>query len=316
MFRHNRVLDQGQPPAGGTQIELHGAQETDRFCVIDVAPFTAPPDTPRHQFGCEILAAGDNQLFMEKDVAWAPLITLTPLTSVTMGISVTQPVAGVDVKARLYPEDTDTPTEIDLTGAGDQLAGIFPLPEFTPSGYIQVWADEAATETDPRREAIVDYGTGAGGLPGPRSGGAKAPVMYSPNGGAIYIGDPDLTLEEGEFLAWQSLAGLPTPPSGTEIVGSAHRLISLPADKADGGSVSIRHGTPGVVGASTLSLLQDNLSVYFYSGDAWQELPTSTSSEPAGTQLASAPSRGVGIYALGKRIGTELGLYLPSVSRP
>ncbi len=104
IYRHDRVIDEGRPPQGTTQIELHGAQPGDRFCVTDINIKPKAPDTPRHQFGCEHLTAGDNQLFMAKNTAWAPLVLLTPVTSHTFGISVTQVVTDTTLSARLYPK--------------------------------------------------------------------------------------------------------------------------------------------------------------------------------------------------------------------
>ncbi len=77
----DRVLDQGRPPKGVSppQVTLTGAQVQDRLCVIDINDRAQNPETPRHQFGCEHIEAGDNQLAMRRDIAWAPYIEINPI---------------------------------------------------------------------------------------------------------------------------------------------------------------------------------------------------------------------------------------------
>ncbi|MCS6825744.1 MAG: DNRLRE domain-containing protein, partial [Caldilinea sp.] len=108
----DRILDQGKPPQGVAppQVTLTGAQAGDRLCVIDIDPHADLPETSRHQFGCEVIQPGDNVLSMRRDLTWAPVIQVTPLTATRVGISVTQPVTSAVLRARLYPEHGSAPT--------------------------------------------------------------------------------------------------------------------------------------------------------------------------------------------------------------
>ncbi|HXF62882.1 MAG TPA: DNRLRE domain-containing protein, partial [Caldilineaceae bacterium] len=74
LIHNERVIGQGSPPKGSTQITLTGAQAGDRFCVYDIDAAPPAPDTPRHQYGCEMLEAGDQQLDLERDPSWGPIV--------------------------------------------------------------------------------------------------------------------------------------------------------------------------------------------------------------------------------------------------
>lgn len=310
----DRILDQGRPPQGVTppQVTLTGAQASDRLCVIDINDFAELPETPRHQFGCEVIEAGDNALTMRRDPAWAPVITVTPLSPTEMGISVTTTSTGAPVLARLYPEHGATPTPpLALTPGEDGWSGVFTVVGLTPSAFVQIWVDEAATEATPRREAIVDYGVGGGAVPGPKQKIGFAPVTSS-DGKAFFLLPATLSLTADQFVAIQSMAGtLPLPPA-TFIYGQPYRLIALPPTLVDAGSINIylANGAPGAA-AATAQEVGEARALYFWDGATWEKLPTILSSDADGAVLASAASRGVGVYAL--LIEAPDRLYLPMI---
>jgi len=322
LYRNNRVIDQGKPAKESTQILLHGAQEGDRLCLIDINDKAIAPETPRNQYGCETISIGDNSLFLEKNSAWAPVMLLDPITptipgGTTLAISVTQPVdPGTVLKVRVYPEHEDKVQEITLTGEGDAYSARIDLP-FTPAAYVQLLVDEAeaADGSDPRREAIIDYGVGGGGLPGPKQQVGWAPIISSSDGRAFFVMRAGVTLQSGEFIALQSMAGTPPLPFNTTIVDQSYRLIAYPSRLVDDGSINLRFTDPAPLQAAASTRDAAFYTIYFWDGEAWLPLETALTTEPSGNQLASAPSQGVGIYAL--LYGTPLTetIYLPVVKR-
>jgi len=312
----DRILDQGRPPqnVAPPQVTLTGAQAGDRLCVIDINDYAELPDAPRHQFGCEVIAAGDALLTMRRDPAWAPVIEITPISPTVVGILVRQVAEGATVRARLYPEHDAAPTDIlDLAPDAGNWRGAFTVPGLTPSAFVQVWVEEPADEENPRREAIVDYGIGGGAVPGPKQKIGFAPVTSS-DGKAFFLLPANLSLTADQFVAIQSMAGtLPLPPA-TRIFGQAYRLLSLPPELVAQGSINIylANGSPGLVAAARAAA-QEPRSLYFWDGERWERLTTTFSATDEGEVLASAESRGVGVYAV--LIEPSHRLYLPSMMR-
>lgn len=315
LFRGNRVIDQGKPAEGTTEITLIGAQTDDRFCVFDVNDFTEDTAEPRHQFGCEVLEVGDNSLQMEKDDGWSPIIEISYAASRTIGISVTQEIsAGLSIRAVLYPEDTDTPTEIVLTGAGSFYTGTFDSPVDATSAYVQLFVDEAASEDDPRRETLVDYGVGGSGAKGPAHFYGGVPVISS-DGKAEFARQTDVFLERGEFIALQSMAGTPNPPEGRQIVGQAYRLVALPHSLADEGHVTLRVRPPRAERRMAQALPE--VVIAYWNGTVWRPIKSVNLDDLIDGRLAIAPAQGVGVYALllVEETPTINQLYLPQIER-
>lgn len=310
-----RILDQGRPPQGANppQVTLTGAQAGDRLCVIDINDYAELPDAPRHQFGCELIAAGDNALTMRREPGWAPVIAMTPISPTAMGIEVKQGVEGATVRARLYPEHDAAPTAVlELTPGVGGWSGVFTVPGLTPSAFVQVWVEEPADEENPRREAIIDYGVGGGAVPGPKQKIGFAPVTSS-DGKAFFLLPANLSLTADQFVALQSMAGtLPLPPA-TRIFGQTYRLMALPPELVAQGSINIylANGSPGMVAAA--GAMAEERSLYFWGGAQWEKLPTTFSSNADGEVLASAESRGVGVYAV--LIEASERLHLPAIAR-
>ncbi|MBV7330100.1 hypothetical protein KFU94_18005 [Chloroflexi bacterium TSY] len=337
IIRDNRVLEQGQPPEGGTEITLTGAQEDDRFCVFDIKNVVSQreaedgdPDRDtktRHQFGCKILdqdPGEEYELEMEKDDRWEPVIFVTPITSKTINISVTLPISApaLDLNVRIYPEHKQTTTTTSLVRDGNNYSQTFDLPEFTPSAYVQLWAEEGTppTETNPRYEAMIGYGTKGAVVPGPASIANGAPII-SPNGDFIIVSDRDISLGNGEFVAIQEPYALPKLPENTTNLASVsgYRLIALPQTLITSGAVSLRYLPPPEVQVRATDIEEEipKLVVYFWNGTAWSPLETTNYREENGYFLASAPLQGVGIYALLREVRSldEQETYLPLLKR-
>ncbi len=298
ILRDDRVIDQGRPIAGTTLIRLYGPQERDRFCLFDITgPFVV--DDPRHQWGCEILEPGDNELRLRKDETWAPIVTLSPISTRTVQIQVVQPItAGAVLRAKLYPEHIPAPTEITLSPKGDgRWEGVFKSPVRATAAYVQVWVDEPATETNPRRELIVDYGVGGSGLTGPfsRLGGV---AVTSSDGNANYQITGTVQLAAGEFIALQLMAGRPPRPPDKRVVGRAYNLISVPRELAARGEVLLRLPFLAVPEGGPQFPQELRPTVHFWDGSGWQPLPSRMVTLLNGRRAVAAPSQGVGIYAL------------------
>lgn len=321
IYRADRVIDQGKPSAGTTEILLHGAQEGDRLCLIDIDDQPAAPATPRNQYGCETISAGDSTLFLEKDSAWAPIMLINPVTPTIPGgtslvISVTQAVdPSIVLKARVYPEHETTFSEVTLTGEGKAYSGQLDLP-FTPAAYVQLFVDEAEAPdgSDPRREALVDYGVGGAGLPGPKQQVGFAPIISSSNGRAFFVVRAGITLQSGEFIALQSMVGTPPLPSNATLVDQPYRLIAYPHRLVDAGSINLRYERQLPLHAAAGSG-DENDAIHYWNGQQWLPLATTHTTEPAGNTLASAPSAGTGVYAVLRTATTGGAIYLPLIQR-
>ncbi|MFN3983240.1 MAG: hypothetical protein ACK4SA_22920, partial [Caldilinea sp.] len=130
-----------------------------------------------------------------------------------------------------------------------------------------------------------------------------------------------ISLAADEFVAIQSMAGAPPLPGGTRILGQSYRLIALPPSLVEQGSINIYlgEGSPGLaVQASRTGVMQqDARSIYFWNGESWEKLPTTFSTADHGSGesevLASAASRGVGVYAILTEASTLI--YLPTIAR-
>ncbi|MBN2389765.1 MAG: hypothetical protein JXR84_03515 [Anaerolineae bacterium] len=316
------IYDLGSPIGGQNRVTARGARPGERLCVFD---------NTRAQFGCEIIAAGDERLTLKENAAWQPVIQLTPVNSTTFNIQVTGLVSeALLIKTRVYPEygtafTTTTlsyfpPVEGEVMG---QYSGTLMLDYPAMSGHIQVWVDESASETSPRRETLVNYSIGgnpgparaggigparAGGIGPARAGGigllqaGEAP-MVSPDGQMILYLSDVITFAEGQFFTIQTMAGLPDPPPGRTAVGPAYNLVAtgfLTETPPLTGSLSIQYLGSDVLAAG---VDENDLVIYFWDGSTWTVLDTVLNTP---YNMASAPSQGTGIYALMAGVQTVL----------
>ncbi len=308
LISDQRVLDQGKPISGTTSITLNNAQVGERFCLFDVSTSES-----RRQFGCELIAANDNVLTLRKDVNWAPVIQISPITTQTIAISVTQSVEpGLTLAATIYPEDENTATSISLVSNGDRHTGVFNSPIPATSAYISVNVVEGYTEENPRREVMIGYGVGGSGAFGPASRLSGVPVV-SEDGLAEFAFDKTTTLSQDQFLLWQSMAGSPGDTPDVAVLGESYRLLARPLSLAEGGTVAVRvPDTAPPTGLSAAAAFAPTL--HFWTGSEWVPLASTEIVDPQGGAKIIAPSRGVGVYAL---LVPELSnsIYLPAIQR-
>lgn len=317
-FRGDRLYEQGKPPKNTTQVALIDAQVNDRLCVYDVNDHAEGGDIPRHQFGCETITAGDAELQMTKNVAWEPLLALTQVSTTSLRLAISQTLpAGMQLVAKLYPEHgTALPQQV-LTSGGGSYSHLFDLGGPVTPVYAQVWVEETPSGLTTRREVVADRGTGGSGAFGPAKhfGGV---LVVSSDGKASFESDQPLELGPGESIAWQSMPGTPPLPTGTVIIGQSYRLDAFPASLVTTGQILIEYESPALLqSAGSNGVNAVDPAVYFWNGASWQALPT-TMATPVnatdGVQVASAPSQGVGIYAVLLDMGQNQ-LFLPLIQR-
>ncbi len=301
---HDQVLDLGSPLAGQNRVLARGAQPGDRLCVFDPV---------RHQYGCEAVEQGDDRLMLERDESWQALIQLRPVTTQTFAIQVGGLTGTLDLRARLYPEHDLPSPVITLTQAGGLYSGTLQVLYPTMVGHVQVWVEEPAGETNPRREAIAGYAmggnTGEGPFSrghgpfsrghgpfsrghGPFSRGHGAPAV-SLNGEMILFTANPIAFEEGELFTVQSMAGLPPLPDGKTAIGQGYHLVTSPnVTRTITGSISFQYLTIDVL---VEQADEEELSIHYWDGRRWRALDTV--GDPY-YNLVSAPGQGSGVYAL------------------
>ncbi|MCC6271132.1 MAG: hypothetical protein IT190_07630, partial [Microbacteriaceae bacterium] len=316
-FRGDRLYEQGKPPKDTTQVALIDAQVNDRLCVYDVNDHAEGGDTPRHQFGCELITAGDAELQMTKNVAWEPLLALTQVSTTSLRLAISQTLpAGMQLVANLYPEHGAALPQQVLTGSGDSYSRIFDFGGPVTPVYAQVWVEETPGGLITRREVVADRGTGGSGAFGPARhyGGV---LVVSSDGKANFEGEEPVDLRPGESIAWQSMPGTPPLPIGTAIIGQSYRLDAFPTALVATGQVSIEFEKPAVLQSANDNGVQPTTAIYFWDGTGWHMLPTTVNTPvnaADGMQVASAISQGVGVYAVLLDLG-QTQLFLPLIQK-
>lgn len=317
-FRGDHLYEQGKPPKNTTQVALIDAQVNDRLCVYDVNDHAEGGDTPRHQFGCETITAGDAELQMTKNEAWQPLLALTQVSTTSLRLAITQTLpAGAQLVAKLYPEHGTALPQQTLTGSDGSYGHIFDFGGPVTPVYAQVWVEETPGGLVTRREVVADRGTGGSGAFGPAKyfGGV---LVVSSDGKASFEDELPLELGLGESIAWQSMPGTPPLPTGRAIIGQSYRLDAFPSALVASGQVLIEYASPAELqsaGSSGVNAIAP--AVYFWNGASWQALPTTVMTPvnaADGVQVASAPSQGVGVYAVLLDLGQNQ-LFLPLIQR-
>jgi hypothetical protein len=314
------VYDLGNPVGGQNRLLARGAQPGDRLCVFDQA---------RYQYGCEVIASEDEWLAMEKDISWRPVVQISPVNSTTFTLQVEGLSSGLSLKARLYPEFGEGFAEELLTEAGGVYSGTLNLPYPALNGDIQLWVDETAGESNPRRETVVGYSIGGnpgfdrggsgfdrggsgfdrGGSGFDRGGsgfdrGGSAPVVSS-DGQMIFFDNYEISFEEGQFYTVQNMAGLPQLPAGKSAIGQGYNLLAtgFPAGTPVlTGSISFQYQGVDVL---VEGVDENQLTIHFWQNNQWHALETIRDTY---YNLASAPSQGPGVYVL------LAGVTIPNVS--
>ncbi|HXF64623.1 MAG TPA: hypothetical protein VNK95_23530, partial [Caldilineaceae bacterium] len=234
----------------------------------------------------------------------------------TLAISVTQPLAGGTLAVRVYREHEAGFVAASLSQSGDKHTATLELPAATPSAYIQVYVDEPATESDPRREAMAMYGVDGGTVPGPSRWDPKAPV-YSADGDSVAWPVQPVQLKPGEWVSMQYMVETFPSPSGSTRISDAYRVISWPPDLADRVVVRIDSAAVPILAHAAAarpgSTAQEEppLVIRYWNGSAWQPVATRVVEGNEG-KVASAIIPANAIYAL---FSGPVQHFLPTVRR-
>ena len=218
------------------------ARQGDRLCVYDLNDNAEDGETPRHQFGCEVIVAGDADLVMTRDITWRPQITIQQTGPQQLGVNVRQALTpSAALFAQVIPEFGNAYPAQALLRTDDEWNGVFDLPVPVTPLFLQVWVDEMPATPTTCREVVADRGTGGNGAFGPVRVRAGAMVVSS-DGAATYEGAENALTElgAGESIAWQNMPGTPALPLNRFISGQSYRLDAFPAALVAGGTVSIQ----------------------------------------------------------------------------
>ncbi|MCA0352066.1 MAG: VCBS repeat-containing protein [Chloroflexi bacterium] len=292
------IMPLGSTVNNQNRILGRGAQPGDRFCLFDRGT---------QHFGCEVLSIDDQYITLKHDAAWKPLVTLSPVTSTTLKLQVTGIQPGLSLQARLFPDDGSAGSPVLLEHFGDGYRGSLVSQYPSMSGHIQVWVEEPASETNPRRETLIAYSIG--GNPGYYRGGGG----YYRGGGGYYRGgggyyrlggapllSPDgqmtfytkATFEVGQFYAIQEMAELPALPAGVVNVGQGYQLVTAQQTQPISGSVSFQYLGYDLI---TANVEEPDLAIGFWNGTYWERLSTVLNTT---YNVAAAHAPKPGIYTL------------------
>ncbi len=321
LFQGDWLTDLGGTPAG--LVTARGAHLGDRLCIFD-------QDAQRQ--GCQTIMAGASQLALEAKPEWQPQILVTPVTSTTLQISVTNIPPGLSLMARLYPVENPATVAIELTLDNDTYIGTISASDPVLAGYIHVWVQESNP-----RETIVDFTLGGnpgriwsrGGRIWSRGGriwsrgvrlvARDAPVISGDGQVILYTDDLNLDPNQEWFYTIQAATTLPNLPSWTTAVGRGYWLNTSGAEAMlQQASLSFNY-----LGNEVPTGEEGYLHLYFcacVNDNYWERLDTTLDIT---NNVASAVSRGSGLYLLMsslpvalKEQGLNLFQYPIQVARP
>lgn len=302
----DHIVDLGEP--GNVDVLAYGARPGDRVCVFDLDV---------DALGCETVREGDTRLTVGElgTRGWQPNVLVTPVTSRTLNVSVSNLAPGLVLRARLYPLSGGAPSApTTLPSAGSLYRGDISATEAVLSAYVHIWVEE---NTLPRRELVLNFGLGGNPTKNTSSNKDKNPTpakkapALSPDGQVILFGDA-LEFASGTFFSIQGLADLPVaPPRWTSAVSQGYRLL------ASAGAPDLRQATismsyyssdliPGTEGGVAIYFLADNAT-------SWLKLDTTLDAEH---NEAIAVAQGPGSYALMTTLDLRTGWNLLSYPWP
>lgn len=320
----NRAIDQGAPAEDATQLELMGAKEGDRFCVIDINENVDEEPKMRFHYGCEAVESGDAELFLEEDRSWAPIIDPIPTGPTSWQVTVTGVTSTLPLSATFYPEGGTNAQSLTFEPSGDMTAtGTITLAEVTPAAYIELMVtSDDDLETNPARRAIVDYGIGGGSMWPGSHWGNHAPI-YSPDGTVEFYRRTSITLGPDQFVA--VVRYLNTYPLPENAIGASvpYGIVAWPPTLVQEGLINFRITQSQFGQSATAAAIAEEVDsatkivLHHWTGNEWEPLRESRfHSEPDGERLVSANSRGAGIYVAIELPANQPGqerLYLPVV---
>ncbi|MGB0383849.1 MAG: FG-GAP repeat domain-containing protein [Ardenticatenaceae bacterium] len=298
----------GATGANGDRVKVRGAEAGDRICVFD---------NSSHHVGCETVTELNVSVSLSEVPDWQPFISVTPVSSRTFAITVTQLIESGDLNVQLLPAYGSAVTPTLISAPWEQMIPLDPanpltftqvitLPYPAFEGSVRVWVPDST----PEREAISQFYLSAAW--GPRDRGSDGNLRaweanaraWSGNtrawGAPVASGDGQVTIfntidpfGETGTSALQALTTLPNLPAWLTPVGQGYQ-VSLLDSTILRRTISFdylqRDVPPGY---------EQTLSIYHlpHGGQSWQRLATDLDSEE--NQAASLmPLDAAGIYAL------------------
>ncbi|MEM7538267.1 MAG: VCBS repeat-containing protein, partial [Chloroflexota bacterium] len=296
LFQEDWIVDLGKPIEG--QISADGARIGDRLCIYDIG---------FNRLGCETIRSDDSQITLVEFPTWQPQIVITPISSDTVQINVTNVPNGLALNARFFSLNHPSNNTVILDGIDNGYQGVLQMNEPVIEGYIHVWVDEP----EPRREVIADYSL-AGSLI--RIWTRLAPVVSSD--GQVTLFSKRLNFELGEFFTLQTATIMPGIPSWASLVGQGYWVTASPdaIDKLkpqeDDSNISI---TFQYLQSEVVPGEESGLDIYYLDNDTimcgsqpapcWRQLDTVRDTV---NNFASAGTQGPGLYALMSSIKISL----------
>jgi hypothetical protein len=291
------LVQLGTPTGGGDRLKVRGAYQGDRLCLFDRSGDQA-------YAGCDsrLTSADVSIKVQEADNEWQPQIQITPVTSRTMQVSVTQSISdGRPLNVQLFPlhywSKPDfvglSPTAVmDSDGDLHTKELKFRLPAYEVAA--RVWI-----EGDPGRETIDIFklnppwqtaGPSSAAIGGPSSagiGGPSSAAIGGPSSAGIGgpssagIGGPSSAGIGGPSSAGiggPSSAGIGGPssagiggPSSAGIGGPSSAGIGGPSSAGIGGPSSAGIGGPSSAGIGGAPILSADAQVVVYSKQGFFE---------------------------------------------
>lgn len=300
------VRDLGEPVAG--QLLARGATRDDLLCVYDLK-------RSQPAYGCHELSTGESRMPIREVADWPPEVIVTPIDPNTSAIAATvtlpRPLGvGELLMAQHFPTEGQG-SEVKTLGGGPLVfSGDFSSAAGEQrralGGQLRVWVQVGDKVV---REVLASYGLG--GSPAKlTTATAEAPVL-SPDGGVIVYGRKQ-NFDPGQYYLFQGVTRPPEPPSWATPVGESYRLTasSSQAPSLSNAAISFnylgRNIPPGEEGGIRIYYYPEGPCSRPVRGTCWQELtPTRVNTT---LNVASAPMRGPGIYALMSSIPINLQL--------
>jgi hypothetical protein len=305
----DRLIDLGTTSGQGDRIMVRGAEPGDRLCLFA----SGPPSW----VGCETMTALDTTVLLDEATDWQPEITVTPVSSTTFNITVTQALSpGDKLYVQLLPAYQLTPTTrlspFTIThDSGVKHSAVLTAEFPVFAGYIRTWI----SATLPVREAVIPYYLGEGwgarsaswafarsgswafarsaswAFANTRSWGA--PVAAG-NGEVSVINTSDIFSDTG-VAALQALSVLPNLDPWLTPVGQGYRVETVPGMSAPiSRSIAFQYlqrlVPPGYENLITIYFSQDE-------GQTWRRLQTELDLGE-NLALATMPTPAEGIYVL------------------
>ncbi len=249
------LIQLGTPTGGGDRLKVRGAFDSDRLCLFDRSGEQA-------YAGCDDLSATDVSIRVgEADNEWHPEISINPVTSRTMQISVTQAISPeTAIHVQLFPahywskpEETGLAPTAVMTSYGDLHTQTLHLALPAHEVAARVWV-----EGDPGRETIDTFklnppwptaGPSTSGIGGPSTSGIGGPSTSGIGGPSTSgIGGPSTS-----GIGGPSTSGI-GGPSTSGIGGPSTSGIGGPSTSGIGGPSTSGIGGPstsGIGGPST-----------------------------------------------------------------